>query len=336
MGNRRLSSIRRSFGLLMAATVLSCGSANALTLKEAIAVAVESNPEIGQAIENREAIEFELRQAKGLYLPSIDLEASAGARRLDNSVAPGARYRGRCSLSQRSRRRHHPETLRSTALAVPRCSARRRGSTARPFGCWSARSSSALSRGSGLSRISAAGRDRLRGEEEPRRPPVDPGRHPRRRRGRRADRCRPPAGRGAPLCSPVARDRSDRGTRGRQRSASSRRSASRSPIRSSRAPWPGAAGFAGRCHWPCAHNNPRVHMATATSTPLPPKSTQPAPSSVRRSWPKAARAPATTSTATSETPTISRPAWCCVGTSIAAVSTRPTSRNRSAAPASSG
>ena len=50
-----------------------------------MAVAVESNPEIGQAIENREAIEFELRQAKGLYLPSLDLEASTGVRRLDNS-----------------------------------------------------------------------------------------------------------------------------------------------------------------------------------------------------------------------------------------------------------
>jgi adhesin transport system outer membrane protein len=53
-------------------------------MQEAVAVAVESNPEIGQAIENREAIEFELRQARGLYLPSIDLEASSGVRRLDN------------------------------------------------------------------------------------------------------------------------------------------------------------------------------------------------------------------------------------------------------------
>lgn len=69
----------------MAATMFSCGSAQALTLKEAMAVAVESNPEIGQAIENREAIEFELRQAKGLYLPSLDLEASTGVRRLDNT-----------------------------------------------------------------------------------------------------------------------------------------------------------------------------------------------------------------------------------------------------------
>nr|WP_223385590.1 TolC family protein [Oricola cellulosilytica] len=55
-----------------------------MTLQEAIAVAVEANPQIGQAVENREAIEFELRQARGLYLPSVDLEASAGARRLDN------------------------------------------------------------------------------------------------------------------------------------------------------------------------------------------------------------------------------------------------------------
>ena len=70
--------------LLSSAAALFSDSAMALTLKEAAAVALESNPEIGQAIENREAIEFELRQARGLYLPSIDLEGSAGVRRLDN------------------------------------------------------------------------------------------------------------------------------------------------------------------------------------------------------------------------------------------------------------
>ncbi|PAQ07492.1 TolC family protein [Mesorhizobium temperatum] len=78
-------AIGKRLGLLITFSMLACGSASALTLKEAMAVAVESNPEIGQAVENREAIEFELRQAKGLYLPSIDLEASAGARHLDNS-----------------------------------------------------------------------------------------------------------------------------------------------------------------------------------------------------------------------------------------------------------
>ena len=79
------STWSKRIGILLAATALSVSSANALSLKEAIAVALESNPEIGQAVENREAIEFELRQAKGLYLPSLDLEASTGVRRLDNT-----------------------------------------------------------------------------------------------------------------------------------------------------------------------------------------------------------------------------------------------------------
>lgn len=70
--------------LLLSASCLAAGPAAAITLKEAVAVALESNPEIGQAIENREAIEFELRQAKGLYLPSVDLEASVGARGIDS------------------------------------------------------------------------------------------------------------------------------------------------------------------------------------------------------------------------------------------------------------
>lgn len=80
---------KRAFALGIACSAILLGfdgvpPASAISLKDAVAVAVESNPEIGQAIENREAIEFELRQAKGLYLPSIDLEASAGVRRLDN------------------------------------------------------------------------------------------------------------------------------------------------------------------------------------------------------------------------------------------------------------
>jgi adhesin transport system outer membrane protein len=56
----------------------------ALTLREALAITVESNPEIGQAVENREAVEFELRQARGLYYPSVDFNASTGVRQLDN------------------------------------------------------------------------------------------------------------------------------------------------------------------------------------------------------------------------------------------------------------
>lgn len=61
MASRRVARLRQFAAILLAATTLTGGSAYALSLKEAIAVAVESNPEIGQAIENREAIEFELR-----------------------------------------------------------------------------------------------------------------------------------------------------------------------------------------------------------------------------------------------------------------------------------
>jgi adhesin transport system outer membrane protein len=49
-----------------------------MNLREAVTIALVSNPQIGQAIQNREAIEFELQQARGLYLPRVDLEASAG------------------------------------------------------------------------------------------------------------------------------------------------------------------------------------------------------------------------------------------------------------------
>src|SRR5690242_7940681 len=81
MRQGKVGLLRSLSVLLLSASCLAAGPAAAITLK--VAVALESNPEIGQAIENREAIEFELRQAKGLYLPSVDLEASAGARGID-------------------------------------------------------------------------------------------------------------------------------------------------------------------------------------------------------------------------------------------------------------
>lgn len=81
--NRVLSVAARFAASLLVATSLT-SAASALTLREAVAVALESNPQIGQAVQNREAIEFELRQARGLYLPSVDLESSVGVRRLDS------------------------------------------------------------------------------------------------------------------------------------------------------------------------------------------------------------------------------------------------------------
>ncbi len=74
-----------AFVALLAAT-----PASALTLRDAIQIAVESNPEIGQASENREAIEFELRQALGLYAPRIDAEASVGGQFLSTPARRAA------------------------------------------------------------------------------------------------------------------------------------------------------------------------------------------------------------------------------------------------------
>lgn len=56
----------------------------ALSLYEAVSIAVDSNPEIGEAIARREAIEFELRQGRGLYLPSVDVEGKTGFENRDN------------------------------------------------------------------------------------------------------------------------------------------------------------------------------------------------------------------------------------------------------------
>lgn len=68
----------------MAGILSATVAAGAMTLREAVTEALGSNPEILQAAENREAVEFELRQARGLFLPTVDLDASAGVRRLDS------------------------------------------------------------------------------------------------------------------------------------------------------------------------------------------------------------------------------------------------------------
>ena len=55
-------------------------------MTEAIRVAVNSNPEIAQAQYNTEAIQMERKQAQGLYAPRVDLEGTAGVRRLENTT----------------------------------------------------------------------------------------------------------------------------------------------------------------------------------------------------------------------------------------------------------
>ena len=84
----------RSTLTLAAAALLATASSSAvaqstsgaISLQQAIEAAVQSNPEILQAQMNTEAIQFEREQAQGLYLPRVDVEASAGARRVENAT----------------------------------------------------------------------------------------------------------------------------------------------------------------------------------------------------------------------------------------------------------
>ncbi len=62
-----------------------------VSIHQAVSIALATNPEINEASANREGIEFELRQGRGLYLPSIDLEARAGAQVVDR---PSTRRNG--------------------------------------------------------------------------------------------------------------------------------------------------------------------------------------------------------------------------------------------------
>ncbi len=80
----RLQKLLASAASVMAVSVVAATGAYAMSMSDAVRIAVDSNPEIGEAIANREAIEFELRQGRGLYLPRIDLEGSLGAELRDS------------------------------------------------------------------------------------------------------------------------------------------------------------------------------------------------------------------------------------------------------------
>ena len=61
--------------------------AQAISLKDAVANAISTNPDIGIVASNREAVDQELRQARGLYLPQIDVAAGYGLESLNNRTS---------------------------------------------------------------------------------------------------------------------------------------------------------------------------------------------------------------------------------------------------------
>ena len=80
----RLTHHFRAVLLGTALSVSGIAAAEAMSLKEAIQQAISNNPDIGIVASNREAVDEELRQARGLYLPQIDLAAGIGRERTND------------------------------------------------------------------------------------------------------------------------------------------------------------------------------------------------------------------------------------------------------------
>jgi adhesin transport system outer membrane protein len=92
----------------LAAFALAGAPAFAMSLKEAVALAVSNNPKIAAAQASQRASEFALDQAKGRFLPEVDVEADAGKQKIDrpNGLGPAVnnvwrfRRQGTINVSQ--------------------------------------------------------------------------------------------------------------------------------------------------------------------------------------------------------------------------------------------
>lgn len=61
-------------------------SVYAMTLQEAVGLAISTNPEVGAVANDRLAVDEELRQGRALYYPQIDLRAETGPEFSENST----------------------------------------------------------------------------------------------------------------------------------------------------------------------------------------------------------------------------------------------------------
>src|SRR4029450_10963253 len=75
-------SLRRT-SLLLGTALLAgiagfAGGASAMSLQEALGLVHPTTPEVGVTVKDRRAIDYELRQARALYYPQIDVRLDAG------------------------------------------------------------------------------------------------------------------------------------------------------------------------------------------------------------------------------------------------------------------
>ena len=78
-----------TIGLIAAATISKPAAAQSMA--DAVRLAIETNPEVAQVSASREVVDQELRQARGLYLPQVDVEGFIGPEWTDS---PSTRARG--------------------------------------------------------------------------------------------------------------------------------------------------------------------------------------------------------------------------------------------------
>ncbi|MGD9537404.1 MAG: TolC family outer membrane protein [Alphaproteobacteria bacterium] len=83
----KLTGLVAGFAILAG---IGVADATAASLQESVSKAVATHPRIGALKSNRDAIDHELRQARGLYLPQVDLRAAVGPEWSDS---PGTRAR---------------------------------------------------------------------------------------------------------------------------------------------------------------------------------------------------------------------------------------------------
>ncbi len=79
------------------ATHAKGGLEGTVTLRDAVAIGISTNPEVGVVQNNRRATDEELRQARGLFLPSIDMRADTG---FEHTNSPSTRNNARSGNSE--------------------------------------------------------------------------------------------------------------------------------------------------------------------------------------------------------------------------------------------
>src|SRR5512139_1078789 len=76
---------RKHWTIIVPGAVLLCATpAFGVELRDAIQSAMQTNPEIRQAVHNKLATKEERKQSEGMWYPRISVEGSAGVRDLEN------------------------------------------------------------------------------------------------------------------------------------------------------------------------------------------------------------------------------------------------------------